>query len=244
MHKVNLGRGNDLERAMPGIAEKYFELRKPLYCFDSNQYKNCKSIIFHRSWAEYIEENYSIVWGWAAWEWLEYMQKCNPSTPALVNKLFIPSKRESLSTQTEYWKKVLEKHPETRCIYSNQILNQTQFSLDHYLPWSFVAHDQLWNLIPVVPAVNSSKSNNLPSQNYFNHFIQMQHLGLITSHQFMEKGKWEKIVESYTSNLRLSSEDLLNIDQLRNAYEATIIPLINLAKNQGFSTEWRFSGSN
>jgi hypothetical protein len=27
--------------------------------------------------------------GWAAWEWLTYMQKRNPSTPAIASKLFI-----------------------------------------------------------------------------------------------------------------------------------------------------------
>ncbi|MEA5499191.1 HNH endonuclease domain-containing protein [Limnoraphis robusta Tam1] len=241
LHNVNSGRGTDLEYAMPEIAENYFESRKPLYRFDSNEKRNCKSIILHPSWAEYLEENYSIVRAWAAWEWLGYMQKCNPSTPALVNKLFMPSQRESLSKQTKYWKLILEKRPETCCIYSNQILNPTRLSLDHYLPWSFVAHDQLWNLVPIVPEVNSSKSNNLPSQKYFTQFVEIQHLGLVTSHQFMKKNTWEKYVEPYTSDLKLSSEDLLDLDRLKNAYELTLIPLMNLAKNQGFSTEWSFS---
>lgn len=241
LHNVNSGRGTDLEYAMPEIAEKYFESRKPLYRFDSNQNRNCKSIILHPSWAEYLEKNYSIVRAWAAWEWLGYMQKCNPSTPALVNKLFMPSQRESLSKQTKYWKLILEKRPESCCIYSNQILNPTRLSLDHYLPWSFVAHDQLWNLVPVVPEVNSSKSNNLPSQKYFTQFVEIQHFGLVTSHQFMEKKQWEDDVEPYISDLKLSLDDLLDLDRLKNAYELTLIPLMNLAKNQGFSTEWSFS---
>lgn len=231
----------NVNQSLINLANNQFNEKQPLYCFNSEEEKNCNAINLYQNWIEYIEENYSIVWGWAAWEWLEYMQKRNPSTPALVNKLFIPSKRESLKKQTEYWKKVLGEHQETRCIYSNKILNKSKFSLDHYLPWSFVAHDQLWNLVPVAPEINSSKSNNLPSQKYFNNFIQIQYLGLITSYEFMKKSDWEKYVEPYASDLKLSYENLLDIDKLRNAYEATITPLISLAKNQGFSTEWYLS---
>jgi hypothetical protein len=57
----------------------------------------------------------------------------------------------------------------------------------------------------------------------------------------MKKSTWEKYVEPYTSDLKLSPEDLLDLDRLQNAYELTIIPLMNLAKNQGFSTEWSLS---
>ncbi len=88
------------------------------------------------------------------------MQRCNPSTPAIANKLFPPQNRESLTNETKYWKLILE-HSEINCIYSNAILKKESLSLDHYLPWSFVAHDQLWNLIPTIPSVNSAKSNNI-----------------------------------------------------------------------------------
>jgi hypothetical protein len=87
--KISRGKGNDLDRAMPRIAEKYFESRKLLYYFDSNEYSHCQSIIFHPEWAEYIEENYTIVRDWASWEWLKYMQSHNSKVTNIVNKLFI-----------------------------------------------------------------------------------------------------------------------------------------------------------
>jgi len=39
------------------------------------------------------------------------------------------------------------------------------FDIDHFIPWSFVTHDQLWNLAPIEKSLNSSKSNKLPGQN-------------------------------------------------------------------------------
>jgi hypothetical protein len=35
--------------------------------------------------------------------------------------------------------------------------------------------------------------------------------------------------------------DLLNRERLRNAYEKTLPPLITLAANQGFLTDWHYT---
>ncbi len=236
---INRGRGNELDVAMPAIAENYFQYRKPLYCFDSNKYKDCQSIVLHPSWAEYIEKHYTIVRGWASWEWLNYMQQRNYSIPGIVNKIFMPQQRGSLSKQKKYWKLVL-KHKNIKCIYSGKILSLDNISLDHYLPWSFVAHDQLWNLIPVVPEVNSSKSNNLAAQRYFADFVFVQHLGLTISYENLGEKSWTNHVESYISDLKTSPEDLLDRERLRNAYEATVQPLTTLAAKQGFTSDWLY----
>ncbi len=51
---------------------------------------------------------------------------------------------------------------EIRNIYTEEIMTAGDISIDHFVPWSYVAHDELWNLVPTTKAVNSSKSNNLP----------------------------------------------------------------------------------
>lgn len=234
---VNRGRGNELDVAMPAIAERNFESKKPLYCFDSDKYSKCQSIIVHPDWASYIEKHYPIVRGWAAWKWLNYMQQRNPSVPGIVNKIFMPQQRGALSNQTKYWKLVLQ-HQSIKCIYSGQLLSSDKIALDHYLPWSFVAHDQIWNLIPVAPEANSSKSNNLPATQYFKEFVAIQHLGLVTSHSYMGEKAWSNYVEPFISDLRMSTEDLLSIARLENAYAATVQPLMTLAEKQGFSPDW------
>ncbi|MBD1871669.1 hypothetical protein H6F95_31085 [Cyanobacteria bacterium FACHB-471] len=234
---VNRGRGNKLDVAMPAIAEKHFDIKKPLYRFDSNKYSGCQSIIFHPEWAFYIEKHYAVVRGWASWEWLNYMHQRNSSVPGIVNKIFMPQQRGSLSNQTKYWRLVLQHQP-IKCIYSGQPLSLDKIALDHYLPWSFVAHDQIWNLIPVVPEANSSKSNNLPAMQYFSAFVAIQHLGLTTSHKNLGEKAWGKYIEPFISDLRMDTEDLLSLDRLENAYSATVQPLIKLAEKQGFSSNW------
>lgn len=219
---------------MPKVAETYFSERKPLYRFDSTAYTECQAIVFHPVWAAYLEQHYAIVRGWASWKWLEYMQKRNPNTPGLIYKLFAPTKRDSLSKQTAYWKTILE-NVDFHCIYSHEKLTLERLSLDHYLPWSFVAHDQLWNLVPTTPEINSSKSNHLPPANYFESFVRAQHLGLTIAREKMATRTWNPTVEAYIEGLGIHTQDnLLDLDILRNAYSHVIQPLLSLAMNQGF----------
>ncbi|MBE9205890.1 hypothetical protein IQ244_05055 [Nostoc sp. LEGE 06077] len=231
----------DVNPTIINLANNQFDTKKPLYCFNAEDQKNCNAIILHPDWIQYLEENYTIVRGWASWEWLNYMQQRNPSTPNVVNKLFMPQERDSLGNQTKYWKTILE-HREIECIYSKIKLNKNEISLDHYLPWSFVAHDQLWNLIPTTKSVNSSKSNSLPSEEYFLDFVTLQHLGLTIYKQSVSQIKWSSNIETFVAELKVDQPDeLLNLEILINAYAKTIKPLISLATLQGFSPNWVYA---
>ena len=35
------------------------------------------------------------------------------------------------------------------------------FQANHFIPWSFVMNDELWNLMPMDDSLNSAKSNRL-----------------------------------------------------------------------------------
>jgi len=241
LKNVDKGAWMELEYAMPSIANNSFDECNPLYRFNSNDYKLCSSLFIHPSWASYFEQHFSIVFGWTAWNWLHYMQKRNPATPGISNKLFIPQKRDSLSTQAKYWREILTNNKpfQFRCIYSGSILEPEQFSLDHYLPWSFVVHDQLWNLVPAKPIVNSAKSNNIPSNKYFDLFVKLQHHGLLIAKEIFPSRKFEKLTESFVCDLNLRGiNDALNFEILCKAYARTVEPLTALARNQGFSTDW------
>jgi transcriptional regulator with XRE-family HTH domain len=229
----------DDEQEIINLAEALFNVKKPLYRFDANLYKDCSSINLHPEWISYIENNYSIVRAWVCWEWLKYMQQRNPNVPAVTNKLFPPQERGSLNNQKSYWKLVL-KQTTLECIYSKQSLPPQGFSLDHYLPWSFVAHDQPWNLIPTFPEVNSLKSNYLPADNYFDEFVNLQHLGLSVSKKIMGVQQWSNYIEPYIADLKIADENnLLDLQILKYAYESTLTPLISIAIRQGF-TRWSY----
>lgn len=61
-------------------------------------------------------------------------------------------------------------------IYGGNILTEKDISIDHFVPWSYVAHDEMWNLNPTTKSINSSKSNNLPDwDTYFNKLARQEY---------------------------------------------------------------------
>lgn len=117
-------------------------------------------IIVQEDWAKYIIKNQEIIRGWLEYNMIRYIQKRNPSVPGIADKLYPPQERK-LEKVKKYWKLILSLEP-VQEIYSGQILTEKDISIDHFVPWFYVVHDEMWNLNPTTKSINSSKSNNLP----------------------------------------------------------------------------------
>ncbi|WP_422478236.1 HNH endonuclease domain-containing protein [Pleomorphochaeta sp. DL1XJH-081] len=230
---VNDSSSNNL---IMGLACKEFDETRPFYFIAEDR----RSIIMHPDWMLYFFDNYTLVQAFIAWNWLDYMQRRNPSVPNLQTKLFPPVIRKPIENQKIFWKTVLKHHP-TRCIFSDEPIQEQQMSLDHFLPWSFVAHDQLWNLIPVSRSINSAKSNNLPSlSQYFKRFADLQYIGLRTYRDNPGTISWNKITEPYIADLHMRPADLLDRQKLYLGLKTTMEPLYALAASQGFPKDWQW----
>lgn len=116
-------------------------------------------------WAEYLLQNIEIIRGWLELSLIHYLQKRNPSVPGIADKLSAPQERKLIKAK-KYWKAVIEV-TDVRNIYTGDMMTIDDISIDHFVPWSYVAHDELWNLVPTTKAVNSSKNNNLPDWNLY-----------------------------------------------------------------------------
>lgn len=219
-----------------GFARTEFDETRPFYFITEDR----QTIIMHPDWMLYFFDNLTLVQSYIAWNWLDYMQRRNPSVPNLQTKLFPPVVRNPIEHQKAFWRTVLKHHP-FRCIFSDEPLDVQRMSLDHFLPWSFVAHDQLWNIIPVSRSMNSAKSNNLPSlSHYFKQFAELQYAGLRTYRNNPGSISWDKITESYIADLHMDPKDLLDRQKLYIGLKTTIEPLYSLAASQGFPKDWQW----
>jgi hypothetical protein len=219
------------------LASRHFTERKPFYCFSSDMNR----LIMHHEWLEYIDRNCAILKGWVLYQLSEYLQARNPSVPGIVEKLAPPLKRAPLTTQSEWWKTALSRIPGgATCIYSRQKLDPAIFSLDHFLPWSFVAHDRLWNLVPVSTSVNSSKLDRLPSMHYVEGLADIHHAALSCMKENWNEGRWMKAVEPFILDLRMDKDSLLDRNKLRKALKTGLQPLMAIAEGQGFESEWKY----
>lgn len=220
------------------LSIRLFDSRRPIYKFT----QDLKSVVLHPDWVNYFQKNYVIVHGWVIWNLISYMQDKNPNSPGIANKIFPPpSERGSLQGQTKYWKEVLKQIPVIRCIYSDLVITESDFSLDHYLPWSFVAHNNLWNLVPTPKSINSSKSNRIPDQVYFEKMTELQYVGVQESQKAFSEKVWKSYMECYLVDLKFDSySEILDFPAFKCRYQSQITPLVSLAESQGFESRWRY----
>lgn len=226
------------------LAQAYFTKTVPLYRYVQHNGQPC--IELHSEWYDYLfkDGNISIVQSWALLEWVKFLQVRNPNTPAIIHKVIPPTKRASLKSQTDFWKTVLANDASFECIYTGEKLANQSFSLDHFLPWTYVCHDQPWNLCPSFPSANSSKGNRLPADDYVDKFIAQQHKALCVSSKHMSAKRWDKFVEPYVIDLRVTPDNLLNESCLHEAYEGILKPMMTLAQQTGFEKDWKYQLSN
>ena len=154
-------------------------------------------IMLNPAWDLYIHNHYNILMDFAYWNLTQFLQVRNLNVPAISNKLIKPEKRDSLSNQHRYWDMVINLGGSIQCLYTGKELYQGGYALDHFLPWTFVAHNLNWNLVPSDGSVNSSKSNKLPDLNiYLRKLADIQHRSLricVNAH------KTPKTLEDYLS---------------------------------------------
>jgi hypothetical protein len=189
-------------------------------------------------WFDYLQRNLAILTGFCLWRLVNHLQKHNPNVPNLSNKLFEPAQRD-LKAARLFWAVAAEPTGSLPCIYSGQSLEKGAYSLDHFLPWRFVAHDLLWNILPTPKSINSSKSDSLPDLDlYFEPFAELQYQAV----QTVAGSSRARLLEDHTLLLRVSSlAELRGLSKaaFREALHAALAPQVQIAANLGFEGPWR-----
>lgn len=153
----------------------YDELNGNIYGFS----KEKKEICFSKASYEFLMRYKSALEDLNYYSWILWMEnilkKREKEEGNLAIKLDESTKRESL----EVYKKDLILHgDDLRCFYCGKTVTSCHCHMDHFVPWSFVKDDQIWNLVFSCPHCNESKNNKLPNQSPYldKLFIRNQHV--------------------------------------------------------------------
>ena len=218
-------------------AERINQEERLLYYFSAINGMN-SDIIIDDVWADYIVRNYEIILGWIEFNMIKYLQRRNPSVPGIADKLYPPKERD-LKSVIKYWKLILSIEP-IKEIYDHQQLAKNDISIDHFVPWSYVAHDEFWNLSPTTQKINSSKSNNLPDwDRYFVELsrIEYQSYRLMWMYEGVHK-EFDKCAKEHMNNdeirRRLFREGL-DYNEFSHELESIVLPVYNSARVCGFN---------
>jgi len=186
------------------------------------------SIAINPEWKNYLTDNARVLKDFCYWNLALFLKAKNPNVPDIPNKLIRPAVRSGLTQQrTQFWDIVVKELGSVKCIYTGEKLTIGNYAVEHFIPYNFVSHDLIWNLIPADKAFNNSKSDKLPSmEKYFNSFFGLQ------------KTAVEIVKEKYPRNKLL--EDYLTIfpdldkSFTKEKFKERIQPLITIASNNGF----------
>ena len=194
-------------------------------------------IIVQPEWQQYILKNQEIIQGWLQYNIILYLQKRNPSVPGIADKLCPPDERK-LEKVKKYWKLILKLHP-VHEIYNDIELDGKDLSIDHFVPWSYVAHDEFWNLHPTTRRINSRKSNNLPDWNtYFPRFCEQEFFSYEMMWQYdAVHEEFEKCAKEHLNNedvKRRVYREGLTFSEFSASLEEVVQPIYQSAKNCGF----------
>lgn len=188
-------------------------------------------------WFPYLYENQEILSGWINFNLITYLQKRNPNVPGISDKLNAPQERK-MEKAKAYWKLVAEIEP-LKEIYGNQLVAPREISLDHFIPWSYVANDELWNLHPTTKSINSSKGNFLPDWDRYFH-----RLADVEFHGYQSVWKYEKIHQAFDKCCRehVNSADVryrlyregLEFEMFKQTLKEIMLPVYQAVHNMGF----------
>jgi hypothetical protein len=112
-------------------------------------------------WKVFFQKESFMLKGWIQNEKVRFLQDRNPDVPGIIYKLEAPSGKRDYPAVKELWKEVLQMR-EVKDIYTGVSLQEEKYDMDHFVPWSFVASDELWNLTPAEHILNIRKSDSLP----------------------------------------------------------------------------------
>lgn len=209
-----------------------------------------KKIRIDANWRKLILDNYPVITSWVKYHKIQFLQDRNPGVPGIVYKISPESDDvRKLEKARDLWKAIVEITGQPlRDIYTGEELSMGNFDLDHFVPRSYIANDELWNLTPMRMDLNRSKNNKLPSwEKFFREFAKYQFY--LYTQIFAEHRKGNPVLQNkfekcrqYNINAIWATECLYipqnSEEKFTNILEHHLKPVYDAAKLQGYEL-WR-----
>lgn len=163
---------------------------------------------------------------------------------SLIYKLApMDEKMRKLNNVRKLWEGILDVR-EVRDVFTGNPIVSKQYDVDHFIPWSFVMNDELWNLMPMDSSLNSSKSNKLPKWDPFFIVFAENQFGMYKL--IHEKEELHKRFEAcYRDNLHSiwAGQELYRPgntkEEFYNILQKNMQPVYDSARRQGYEI-WNY----
>ncbi|MBR2554696.1 MAG: hypothetical protein IKE94_07555 [Aeriscardovia sp.] len=206
-----------------------------------------REVVFDADWSQMIKDNAVAIKGWIKHEKVKWLQRNNPEIPGIVYKLApLDNKARKLESVRNLWKGIFP-YAHIDDVFTNKPINIADFDIDHFVPFSFVMNDELWNLMPMDSNLNSVKNNNLPSwDRFFGRFADNQFVMYELIHS--RNDVFELYEKCYKDNLHSvwATQELYRKGNTKEVFVRILSnnmrPVYDSAFRQGYSL-WKYAGS-
>lgn len=208
----------------------------------------CRTLTFSDAWVRMIKDNTVNILGWIQCEKVKWLQNNNPEVPGLIYKLApLDEKMRKLAHVRKLWDGILDLR-NINDVFTDDEIDKKKYDVDHFIPWSFVMNDELWNLMPMDSSLNSKKNNRLPNwDDFFLRFAKNQYIMYEMVNQ--KEGIRKLFEECYRDNLhsiwanrelyRKGNSDI----EFFGILEKNMRPVYDSARRQGYDMwDKRFAG--
>ena len=103
------------------------------------------------------------------YEWARFLERVNENSIVdhLLSKIEKSTERKNLT----YYRDILFQEFEKKCFYCGKPVSYGKVEVDHFIPWSFIKDDNLWNFVLACPDCNGKKSNKLAETAYLDKIV-------------------------------------------------------------------------
>tara|TARA_Y100001936_G_scaffold208891_1_gene214659 strand:+ start:2946 stop:3968 length:1023 start_codon:yes stop_codon:yes gene_type:complete len=186
-----------------GWEEKEGRAPTPILDFNSKIILNPKAIDFFRRFHATLSRVVIL-------EWARFLESRNTGFPELISTIEAQIPPRNLSTEKKYLSEFQKK-----CFYCTKKLSNSdvEVHVEHVIPFSYLKHNQMWNLVLACKDCNMKKMASLPEP----------------------KEKWLKILSKRNKKFRNKIRNLNHdLTQLGDNYNEIIKLRYDNAKLQGF----------
>ncbi|TSI05107.1 HNH endonuclease [Lysinibacillus sp. BW-2-10] len=147
------------------IGATYGDFNEEIYTFDL---KN-ESIKLNSAYYEFLQKYKRILTDVNNYQLSLFLEKFNEAEKLnkLLSKVEFVTQRQSLKE----FELLLKNAGFDTCFYCKKSVKKGS-QVDHFIPWSYIQNDHLWNFVLACPSCNAKKSNKLASENYMNQLIE------------------------------------------------------------------------
>ena len=102
-----------------------------------------KRVFLDSTWRRFLQDNMVSIRGWIQMKKIKYLQDRNPGVPGIVYKLEPENeKQRKLQNVRKLWAEIAD-IVTIRDIYSDKNLNDLDYEIDHFVPWSYTTNDEM-----------------------------------------------------------------------------------------------------